>query len=679
VSTRAGQHSTTPRAPAFAAASRRLLQRKCACGKHTIGGGPCAECAKRQGGPQNGLTIRLSHDSLEREADRVADQVLAAPTRSAVGDAAPHIQRHAIGHRTDHAPAAPVSVDRVLAGAGRPLDPALQRDMGRRFSYDFSRVRVHADAAAAESVREVNARAYTVGDHVVFGAGEFAPATVAGRRLLAHELTHVVQQSASDGGREGHPHRNVQRQAAERAAQLNDALSRSDWDSAVRVLMELTDSDARSGLAALSPVARARLRTAAVQVDPAPDNRVVRLIEQVEAGAARTAQAPAGASSSTVPRPPALPVQQAFTLLQVTDMDAGTAARIPEGRIVTVVLPPAGPSGTPSEGFGPSAVGSPVSGAWLGGITNINQTLTHSGFAGVPGGNGIGLIGIPRAGTPGAFLPESISTWGHTAVYARVNGQLVISRGYTTGSLVQAFLKQGGIKAGSEAIPAAISSDLSLFTKTGARVIEYPVSGETAANFVKGLPATGAPPPEGPTLYTGRPAAYTGTGATNCVGWACATVESELGGRVGTVGPGGQVDPIAQAATPQQGLQGRFIKATAEGTEIARLPGATGEAVVSGMPRYLKVLKIGGRVFIVVGAVLVVVETVRAPEGQRGRTFVGAGSGFLGGLALGATAGLVCGPGALACSIGLGLVFGLAGYFGGRAIGEGVYDAASGN
>lgn len=62
---------------------------------------------------------------------------------------------------------------------------------------DFSRVRFHTDASAQQSADEVNARAYTVGHHIVFGAGRFAPETREGRRLLAHELTHVVQQSGT--------------------------------------------------------------------------------------------------------------------------------------------------------------------------------------------------------------------------------------------------------------------------------------------------------------------------------------------------------------------------------------------------------------------------------------------------------------------------------------------------
>jgi hypothetical protein len=67
--------------------------------------------------------------------------------------------------------------------------------MEQRFSYDFSRVRVHSGGIAEQSALDVNADAYTVGNDIVFGAGRFAPATQEGRRLIAHELTHVVQQS----------------------------------------------------------------------------------------------------------------------------------------------------------------------------------------------------------------------------------------------------------------------------------------------------------------------------------------------------------------------------------------------------------------------------------------------------------------------------------------------------
>ena len=88
------------------------------------------------------------------------------------------------------------SVERVLASAGRPLDLALRDEMEQRFGHDFSQVRVHSDQAADQSAREVDAHAYTVGQDIVFAASQFAPGTLDGRRLIAHELAHVVQQRA---------------------------------------------------------------------------------------------------------------------------------------------------------------------------------------------------------------------------------------------------------------------------------------------------------------------------------------------------------------------------------------------------------------------------------------------------------------------------------------------------
>lgn len=122
-----------------------ILQRKCACGTYTRAGSECESCGKKS-------------FSIQQKAQD--------------------------------------SVERVLASSGRPLESSLQREMGQRFDYDFSQVRVHTGAAAEQSARDVNARAYTVGDHIVFGHGQLAPGTYEGRRLLAHELTHVVQQGA---------------------------------------------------------------------------------------------------------------------------------------------------------------------------------------------------------------------------------------------------------------------------------------------------------------------------------------------------------------------------------------------------------------------------------------------------------------------------------------------------
>jgi hypothetical protein len=89
------------------------------------------------------------------------------------------------------------SVAATLRQSGRALDPAARAFLEPRFGIDFSAVRIHTDSQAAASARAINARAYTVGSDVVFDTGEYAPHSDSGRRLLAHELAHVVQQGAA--------------------------------------------------------------------------------------------------------------------------------------------------------------------------------------------------------------------------------------------------------------------------------------------------------------------------------------------------------------------------------------------------------------------------------------------------------------------------------------------------
>ena len=101
------------------------------------------------------------------------------------------VQRAAISSAP--VPDVPPIVHDVLRSPGQPLDEDTCAAMEPHFGHDFSRVRVHTDVHAAESARAVRARAYTVGRDVVFGAGQYAPGTPAGQRLLTHELTHVIQ------------------------------------------------------------------------------------------------------------------------------------------------------------------------------------------------------------------------------------------------------------------------------------------------------------------------------------------------------------------------------------------------------------------------------------------------------------------------------------------------------
>jgi hypothetical protein len=155
----------------------------------------------RAAGPlQAKLAISKPGDAHEQEADRVAEQVMRMPQPqrqrvSAFDAESPQRQiRHAASGDTGLSEAPP-SVHEVLRSPGQPLAAPTRSFMERRFGHDFSRVRVHSDAAAEQSADDVNARAYTAGDSIVFNAGQFAPGTREGQTLLAHELTHVVQQS----------------------------------------------------------------------------------------------------------------------------------------------------------------------------------------------------------------------------------------------------------------------------------------------------------------------------------------------------------------------------------------------------------------------------------------------------------------------------------------------------
>ncbi len=169
---------------------------------------------------QTKLAINKLGDSFEQEADSVSEQVMRTPESQLqracpCGGGCPKYQSEQPGREHEGLQtkrvqasdtgqvAAPPIVHEVLRSPGQPLDPATRAFMEPRFGYDFSRVRVHLGGAAATSARDVNAQAYTVGQHIVFGAGRFAPEALEGQRLIAHELTHVVQQSGIQGNRMG--------------------------------------------------------------------------------------------------------------------------------------------------------------------------------------------------------------------------------------------------------------------------------------------------------------------------------------------------------------------------------------------------------------------------------------------------------------------------------------------
>ena len=221
----------------FEPVNRPWLQRKCACGGTPGPAGECEACKRkrvelqrhrRSGDPSTlqtsdgtasqsrgfalsgppvyspgknrvALTINETLAS-EAEADAVAESVVSKDPAFNRTRSAPHRKEERTLQTNRHnnsksSAVAPSIVHEVLAEDGLPLDLQSRAFMEERFGHDFGHVRIHADAHAAVSARAVNARAYTVGKDVVFGANEYQPATTRGRQLLAHELVHTIQQS----------------------------------------------------------------------------------------------------------------------------------------------------------------------------------------------------------------------------------------------------------------------------------------------------------------------------------------------------------------------------------------------------------------------------------------------------------------------------------------------------
>jgi hypothetical protein len=206
--------ASTP-APSFTSVQADLIQRKCACGGAAGLTGDCQECGNKQ------LAV-------QRRADTHAEPSSVPPI-----------------------------VHEVLRSPGHPLANEARAFFEPRFGHDFSKVRVHADAKAAESARAVNALAYTVGHDVVFDQGQYRPETVAGRSTLAHELTHVVQQSGAaqtqsaplEIGQAGDAYEQEADATAHRVA-LGTPVSvhRMMTSSAVRCLQRQTQQDTHAGL-----------------------------------------------------------------------------------------------------------------------------------------------------------------------------------------------------------------------------------------------------------------------------------------------------------------------------------------------------------------------------------------------------------------------------------------------
>ena len=171
----------------------------------------------RAGAIQAKLSVSQPHDPDEQEADRVADHVMRMADPGPIGSSPGVIHRKCAacaaggatcpkceeeekikrkempGH-TPHASPAVHTQIAALRGGGQPLAPSVRAFFEPRFGRDFSGVRVHTGGAAAESAKAIQAKAFTAGQDIAFGSGQFAPESQDGKRLLAHELVHTIQQ-----------------------------------------------------------------------------------------------------------------------------------------------------------------------------------------------------------------------------------------------------------------------------------------------------------------------------------------------------------------------------------------------------------------------------------------------------------------------------------------------------
>lgn len=167
------------------------IQRKCSCGSPARAGEECESCKRKN--LQRRALSGAENGHYEQEADHAAARVL---THAGQPDYLPP-RMTSISASTEIAAGVPDSVEQTLARTGEPLEASTRAFMERGFGANFSSVRVHRDSQAQKSARDVDARAYAAGSHIVFGENQYAPSDQSGRLLLAHELAHTLQQGDS--------------------------------------------------------------------------------------------------------------------------------------------------------------------------------------------------------------------------------------------------------------------------------------------------------------------------------------------------------------------------------------------------------------------------------------------------------------------------------------------------
>jgi hypothetical protein len=311
---------------------------------------------------QTKLQVDAPEDRYEQEADRVADTVVGGTAPSAPPAPSP-----------PPPPVTPKVTASLTHGGGSPLPSASHRFYEPHFGDGIGHVRIHTDPEAAQSAQALNARAFTCGSHIYFGAGEYQPETRAGRHLLTHEIVHTVQQRGGTRGADV-----LARQPAPPAPASVSSPSVEAIAGEVETILQSDPEDsagqARARLRALDPMTRtvvvARVRS---RVPLASRDRLSRLLEETgpqrtsAAGASPAARGPETPTGRTPGRPTGRPTP------------TPPSVPAPPASAVTSGLPtPPSPTAAP-EAAPPSETPSPQSMASAGEATGAQQEAAATG------------------------------------------------------------------------------------------------------------------------------------------------------------------------------------------------------------------------------------------------------------------------------------------------------------
>ncbi len=179
-----------------------MFHKGCACGNKTTLGGMCNNCSSKNSYIQKKLNVGAVNDPLEQEADNIAEAVVnkPAPSHHTNSKKQPPSQPkknllQAKSHSADNHSTSIQPTPNLLNDSGKALPNDALNYFEPRFGVNLNHLRVHHDKASHESAQNLHAKAYTVGNHIVFNRGQYSPESHAGKLLLAHEITHAIQQS----------------------------------------------------------------------------------------------------------------------------------------------------------------------------------------------------------------------------------------------------------------------------------------------------------------------------------------------------------------------------------------------------------------------------------------------------------------------------------------------------